>query len=235
MKLITAKSYEELSRLAANIISEQVRTKPTSVLGFATGSSPVGTYKNLVKMYKDGKMDFSRVTTFNLDEYCGLNKKHSQSYYYFMMENLFSHINVPKENINLPNGTAKDFAKECESYERKIEKAGGIDLQILGVGANGHIGFNEPDEVFHNKTMQVKLADSTIKANARFFEKADDVPKTALSMGIGTIMAAKKIVLVAGADKLHVIKELSKPVVSPKNPVSILHYHPDCTIIYVKE
>jgi len=235
MRIITVKDYDTMSAAAAKIIAEQVRTKPTSVLGFATGSSPVGTYKQLVKMYKAKKLDFSQVTTFNLDEYCGLPKKHNQSYYYFMMENFFNHVNVPKGNIFLPNGVAADFKKECEAYEKKIAGKGGIDLQLLGVGANGHIGFNEPDSVFHNKTMQVNLTDSTIKANARFFESMNDVPKTALSMGIGTIMAAKKIVLVAGAEKAKAIKELEKPIVSPQNPVSILHYHPDCTIIFVKE
>lgn len=235
MKIVTVKNYDELSSKAASMIAEQIHTKPNSVLGFATGSSPIGTYKELAKMHNQGKLDFAGVTTFNLDEYCGLHKKHPQSYYYFMMENLFNHINVAHENINLPSGTAKDFAKECERYEKKIAAAGGIDLQLLGVGSNGHIGFNEPADVFYNKTMQVKLADSTINANARFFENKEDVPKTAISMGIGTIMAAKKIVLVAGADKFHLVKELEKPIVSPQNPVSILHYHPDCTIICVKK
>lgn len=221
MKIIKVKSYEEMSALAAKLIAEQIKEKPNSVLGLATGSTPIGTYERLVGL------DFSRVKTFNLDEYCGLKRGHSQSYYYFMMENLFSHINIKKNNINFPT------EKNPEKYDDKITRAGGIDLQLLGVGSNGHIGFNEPDDVFHNLTRIVKLADSTVKDNARFFDNIKDVPKTAISMGIGTIMATRKIVLVADKNKAHIIKELEKPVVSPQLPCSILHYHPDCTIICV--
>jgi len=225
MKIIKVKSYEEMSDLTAEMILKQIKEKPNSVLGLATGSTPIGAYEGLIKK----KADFSRVATFNLDEYCGLERTHPQSYYYFMINKLFKHVNIARENIHFPS------YEKCEDYEKEIALAGGIDLQLLGVGGNGHIGFNEPDEVFHNKTRVVQLAPSTIKANARFFGNPDEVPKTAVSMGIGTIMAARKIVLVAGADKAHIIKELEKPVVSPQLPCSILHYHPDCTIICVKE
>jgi len=225
MQIVTVKSYDEMSNLASKMIAEQIKSKPDSVLGLATGSSPVGTYEKLIKRHKRDGLDFSCVTTFNLDEYCDLSRKHPQSYYTFMMENLFSHINIPSKNINFPDDN-------FEKYEKKIKNSGGIDLQLLGVGHNGHIGFNEPDDVFHNKTHKIQLAESTIRANARFFNSMDDVPKTAITMGIGTIMAAKKIILVAGADKASVINELKKETVSPQFPVSILHYHPNCTIIH---
>ena len=234
MKIITVKNLEKLNQLAAEIIAEQVKGEPRSVLGFATGSSPVGTYKKLIDLNKSGVLDFSDVTSFNLDEYCGVPCTDSQSYHYFMMDKLFSHININKKNINIPNGTAKNFAKECDQYEKKIMKAGGIDLQILGVGNNGHIGFNEPDTVFYNKTRQVALTTNTINANKRFFACVDDVPKTALSMGTGTIMAARKILLVAGPEKREIINQLKQDTVSPQLPVSILHYHPDCTIIFAE-
>ncbi|KAI4453430.1 glucosamine-6-phosphate isomerase [Holotrichia oblita] len=219
-----------MSETCANIIAKQLKNKPNSVLGFATGSTPVGTYKKLA----ENKTDFSKAKTFNLDEYCGLTKTHPQSYHKFMMDNLFNHVNINKKNINLPNGTAKDFNKECKNYENLIKKSGGIDLRVLGVGGNGHIGFNEPDSVFHNLTHQITLTPETIDANKRFFEKVEDVPKTALSMGIKTIMQAKQIVLIAGADKKQVIERLKYEVVDPRFPVSILHYHPNCTVIFAK-
>jgi glucosamine-6-phosphate deaminase len=223
MKVIKVKSYEELSALAAKMIAEQVKSKPDSVIGLATGSTPIGTYKKLI----EANLDFSKIKTFNLDEYCGLSKEHDQSYYYFMMDNLFKHINIKHENLNFPSEA------NCNEYDDMIEKSGGIDLQLLGVGSNGHIGFNEPDEVFHNLTRVVALAESTIKDNARFFDNINDVPKTAISMGIGTIMAARKIVLVADSNKAGIMKQLEEPVVSPQIPASILKYHPDCTIIFV--
>ena len=235
MKIITVKNLNQMGDMAAEIIAKQIQTKPNCVLGFATGGSPVGTYRKMIDMNNAGTLDFSRVTSFNLDEYCGIPRTNTQSYYYFMMDKLFSHVNINKKNISIPNGMAKDLGSECAGYEEKIARAGGIDLQILGVGYNGHIGFNEPDTVFHNKTRQVELATDTINANKRFFACADDVPKTALSMGIGTIMAARKIVLVAGPEKRNVIQQLKKDTVSPQLPVSILHYHPDCTIIFAEE
>ena len=223
MQIIKVKTYEELSDRAAAIIARQIKEKPDCVLGLATGSTPIGTYKRLVNA------DFSCVKTFNLDEYCGLSPNDPQSYQYFMRENLFNHVNIDMKNTNFPS--EKNFAK----YDDQIKHAGGIDLQLLGIGSNGHIGFNEPDVVFHNKTRVVELAESTIQANKRFFENADQVPKTAISMGIGTIMSARKVLLIAAADKTNIIKELQADIVTPKLPASILHYHPDCTIIHVKE
>jgi len=234
MNLITVKSYDELSKIAANIIAAQVNRKPNSVIGFATGSSPVGTYKNLVEMYRNGLVDFSKVTTFNLDEYYGLTRENPQSYYYFMMENLFSHVNIPTENINIPNGMAEDVEAECREYENRIKQANGIDLQLLGIGHNGHIGFNEPDDVFHNNTRLVKLTQSTIEANKRFFASADEVPKTAISMGIKTIMSAREILIIAGPDKSEIMGRLLEETCTPKVPASILHYHPCCTVIWAK-
>ena len=223
MKIIKVKDYQELSSLAAEIIGKQIKSKPTSILGLATGSTPVGTYKKLIEM----KVDFSKVKTFNLDEYCGLEGTHPQSYVHFMKENLFNHVNIKSGNFNFPSG------KNCNKYDAMITKAGGIDLQLLGIGSNGHIGFNEPDTVFHNLTRVVKLAKSTIKDNARFFDNIKDVPKTAVSMGIGTIMAARKIILVADSNKAAIMKQLENQVVSPQLPASILHFHPDCTVIFV--
>jgi len=223
MKIIKVKDYEELSSIAAELIAKQVKEKPNSVLGLATGSTPIGTYKKLI----EAGADFFDVTTFNLDEYCGLSQDHPQSYYHFMKENLFNHVNIKHGSYHFPD------EKEVEEYEIKIKHAGGIDLQLLGVGSNGHIGFNEPDKVFHSKTRVVVLADSTIQDNARFFARVDDVPIKAVTMGIKTIMRARKIILVAGSEKEDVIKELENPVVDPQFPVSILHLHPDCTVIYV--
>lgn len=234
MNIITVKSYHELSKISANIIAAQINKKPTSVLGLATGSTPVGTYKNLVEMYRNGLVDFSKVITFNLDEYCGLSRENPQSYYYFMMENLFSHVNIPQENINIPNGRAMDIESECREYENKIRQVNGIDLQLLGIGHNGHIGFNEPDDVFHNNTRLVKLTQTTIEANKRFFNSTEDVPKTAISMGIKTIMSAKEILVIAGPDKAEIMGKLLEESCSPRIPASILHYHPNCTVIWAK-
>jgi len=234
IKLVKVNNYEEMSLAASQMIADQVSAKPDSVLGFATGSTPIGTYAELVKMYKHGQVDFSRVVTFNLDEYCGLPRECHQSYYYFMREQLFGHVNVPDNNVHVPDGMAEDIKKECENYEQRIFDAGGIDLQLLGVGLNGHIGFNEPDEVFYNKTRLVGLTDDTIEANARFFNDKKEVPTEAISMGIGTIMAARKIVLIAGVDKAEVVKKLEEEIVSPQFPVSILHYHPNCVVIAVQ-
>jgi len=235
MQIIKVKSYNEMSALAAKLIAEQIKSKPDCVLGLATGATPIGTYEKLVEMHKKGDVDFSRVSTFNLDEYCGLERAHPQSYYHFMAEKLFNFVfntKIKDKNVNFLNGATTDPQKECEEYEKLIREKG-IDLQLLGVGTNGHIGFNEPDDVFHNNTRYVKLAQSTIESNAHFFDNAGDVPKTALSMGIGTIMSAKKIILIASANKSHVIDKLQKEtVVSPQFPVSILQYHPDCTIIF---
>jgi glucosamine-6-phosphate deaminase len=183
MNIIAVKNYQMLSKISANIIVTQINQKPNSVLGFATGSTPIGTYKNLVEMYRNGLVDFSNVITFNLDEYCGLSRDNPQSYHYFMMQNLFNHVNIPQENIHIPNGMAIDIEYECGEYENEIKQANGIDLQLLGIGHNGHIGFNEPDDVFYNNTRLIKLTESTIEANKRFFTCADNVPKNGPKYG----------------------------------------------------
>lgn len=232
MNIIKAKNYEDLSKMAALIIGAQTLNKPDSVLGFATGGTPVGTYAELVRLNKEGVLDFSRITTFNLDEYFGNPVTDKNSYYYFMHDNLFNHINIKKESVNLPNGMAADADKECERYEKAIAEAGGIDLQLLGIGHNGHIGFNEPADVFVDKTNHIKLTDSTIDANARFYASRDEVPKSALSMGIGTIMNARGIImLISGKDKKAIAEKALYGPVTPQVPASILQYHPNCTVI----
>lgn len=232
MRFIKATDYNDLSRKAANIISAQVILNPKSVLGLATGSSPVGTYKQLVEWYKKGDVDFSEVTTVNLDEYRGLDRDNDQSYWYFMHDNFFNHVNIPADRINLPDGTEPDADKECARYEAIIRDLGGADLQLLGLGHNGHIGFNEPAEEFEKVTHCVDLQEKTIKANARFFASMDDVPKQAYTMGIGTIMCAKKIlVVVSGEDKAEIVKEAFTGPVTPHVPASILQLHPDVTIV----
>lgn len=233
MRFITVDSYEKLSRDAANIISAQVITKPNCVLGLATGSSPVGTYKQLVDWCKKGDLDFSNVTSVNLDEYVGLDGANDQSYRYFMNDNLFNHINIDKANTFVPNGKAEDLSAECEAYDAKIEELGGIDLQLLGIGLDGHIGFNEPDDVFIKDTHVVELHESTIKANSRFFEKESDVPTKAVTMGMGAIMKAKKVLLVAnGANKKEILEKAFFGPITPEVPASILQLHPDITVIY---
>lgn len=234
MNFITVNSYDELSEISAGMIAAQLNKKPNSVLGLATGSTPCGAYKLLVEKCKRGLVDFSGVVTFNLDEYCGLGRDDPQSYYYFMMENLFGHVNIPEENINIPDGKAADLELECKEYEEKIVKAGGVDLQLLGIGQNGHIGFCEPDDCFHNVTRVVELAEATIESNKRFFSSADEVPKTALSMGIKTIMSAKEVLVIAGADKAEIVGKLKAAQCTPRIPASILHYHPCCTVIWAK-
>ena len=236
MKIYKAKDYKDMSRKAANIISAQVIMKPNCVLGLATGSTPVGMYKELVEMYNEHRVDFSQVKTVNLDEYAGLSGDNDQSYRYFMNHNLFDHININKENTNVPNGTAADLEAECERYEQVVASMGGVDVQLLGIGNNGHIAFNEPCEEFPEKTHVVNLTQNTIEANARFFASMDDVPKKALTMGIGTIMKAKKIVLLAnGAKKAQTIYDTVYGPITPKVPASILRLHPDVTIFVDEE
>lgn len=233
MKIIEANDYKELSRKVANIISAQVILKPNSVLGLATGSTPIGTYKQLIEWYEKGDIDFSKVTSVNLDEYCGLATSNDQSYRYFMNHNLFNHINIDIKNTNVPNGLVADAEAECKRYDQLIEDLGGIDLQILGIGNNGHIGFNEPDIAFEKGTHVVELDETTIKANARFFESIDDVPKKAITMGIKSIMHAKKIILVAsGTGKKDIINKAIYGPVTPEVPASILQLHPDLTVAY---
>ena len=232
MKLIKVESYEKLSRQAANIISAQVILKPNAVLGLATGSSPIGTYSQLIKWYEKGDIDFSNTVTVNLDEYCGLSPENDQSYRYFMDTNFFNHININKENTNVPNGLAADPIHECARYDTLIDSLGGIDIQLLGIGHNGHIVFNEPDEAFEKTTHIVELKQSTIDANARFFEDKSQVPTHAITMGIKSIMNARKILLIAnGKDKKEILEKALFGPVTPEVPASILQLHPDLTVI----
>ena len=232
MRIIKAKDYDDLSRKAANIISAQVLLKPDCVLGLATGSTPIGTYKQLIEWYEKGDLDFSAAKSVNLDEYRGLTKDNDQSYYYFMYNNLFKHININMENTNVPDGTEPDSEKECSRYEHVIEAYGGVDLQLLGLGHNGHIGFNEPDKDFPRTTHCVDLTQSTIEANKRFFASVDDVPKQAYTMGIGTIMKARKILLVvSGADKAQILHDVLCGPVTPEVPASILQLHSDVIVV----
>ncbi len=235
MKLIRVNDYNEMSWKAANILASQITLKSDSVLGLATGDTPLGMYKELVKLYNEKELDFADVKSFNLDEYYGLDINNSQSYYYFMMNNLFKHINIPSANINIPNGSAENIEEECLRYEKKIKEAGGIDIQILGIGVNGHIGFNEPDVNFEAKTHLVTLDDVTIESNSRFFINKDEVPTKAISMGIGTIMSSKKIVLLAcGSSKADIIAKAINGKITPEVPASILQLHQDVTVIVDK-
>lgn len=232
LKIIKAKDYADLSRKAANIIAAQVILKPDSVLGLATGSSPIGLYKELIKGYEAGDLDFSKVRTVNLDEYRGLTPDNDQSYAYFMNENLFKHINIDKANTNLPDGTEPDAEKECARYDAVLESMGGIDIQLLGIGLNGHIGFNEPAAAFTKGTNCVDLKASTIEANSRFFATIDDVPKQAYTMGIGSIMKSKKVLLVAnGEGKAEIVYKACCGPITPEVPASILQLHPDAVVV----
>ena len=231
MKFITVENYDELSKLAAEIIGNQVKSKPESVLGLATGSSPIGTYENLVKEYNSGNLDFSKVVSVNLDEYVGLNGDNDQSYRYFMNKHLFSHINIKETYV--PSGVKEDMEAECVAYDKKIEELGGIDLQLLGIGLDGHIGFNEPDEVFVKGTHLVELDESTIEANARFFASKDEVPTVAITMGMLPIMQAKKVLLIAnGKNKEEILKKAFYGPITPMVPASILQLHKDVTVIF---
>lgn len=232
MKIIRAKDYNDMSRKAANIISAQVIMKPACVLGLATGSTPIGTYAQLVEWYRKGDLDFSEVTTVNLDEYKGITRDNEQSYYYFMNDNLFSKVNINLERTFLPDGMEPDSDKACADYNRIIASVGGVDLQLLGLGHNGHIGFNEPGMAFEAETHCVNLTESTMKANQRFFASMDDVPRQAYTMGIKTIMQAKKIlVVVSGEDKAEIVKEAFFGPITPKVQASVLQLHNDVTIV----
>lgn len=232
MRVIKVKNYEDMSRKAANFISAQINLNPKSVLGLATGSTPIGTYDQLIEYCKNGDVDFSQVSTINLDEYYGLEASHDQSYRYFMNEHLFTKVNLDLSNTNVPNGKAENIEAECKRYDDLIESAGGIDLQLLGIGHNGHIGFNEPADEFVAGTHCVTLGESTINANSRFFESADDVPKKALTMGIKAIMQAKKVLLIAsGDDKAEIMKKALFGPITPMVPASILQLHKNLTVI----
>ncbi|MCA5961093.1 glucosamine-6-phosphate deaminase [Blautia sp. RD014234] len=232
MKIYRTKDYDEMSKKAAHIIAAQIVLKPDCVLGLATGSTPVGTYKNLVEWYKNGDLDFSTLSSCNLDEYRGLSPENDQSYRYFMNTNLFDHVNIRKDHTFVPDGLQENSDQACQMYEQIIRDLGGIDLQLLGLGHNGHIGFNEPAEDFPKIAHCVDLTESTIQANKRFFEKESDVPRQAYTMGIGTIMSAKKIlVVVSGEDKAEILNKIINGPITPQVPASILQLHPDVTIV----
>ena len=235
MNLIIVENYDEVSKLAAINIKDVINKKPDAVLGLATGSTPMGTYKELIKMNKENEVDFSKVTTVNLDEYIGLSENDAQSYRYFMNEHLFNHININKENTFVPNGLAEDIEAETKNYDKRIDELGGIDLQILGIGSNGHIAFNEPSDVLISGTHLTDLTEITINANSRFFNSINEVPKTAISMGLGQIMKSKKILLlVHGENKAEAVKEALSGKITTKNPATMLQMHKDVTIIIDK-
>ena len=232
MRIYAAKDYKDMSRKAANLISAQVIMKPDAVLGLATGSTPVGAYEQLREWHDKGDLDFSAIRSVNLDEYAGLAPTHDQSYRYFMQTNLFDHINIDPANTNVPNGLAADPAAECRRYNQVIRDLGGIDVQVLGMGHNGHIGFNEPGDAFELETHVVDLQASTINANARFFASRDDVPRRAMTMGIKSIMLARQIlVVVSGEDKADIVKAAFTGPVTPHVPASILQMHPNVVLV----
>lgn len=232
MKIYCGEDYKGMSRKAANVLSAQIILKPDSVIGLATGSTPIGTYDQLVKWYEKGDIDFSQVTSVNLDEYKGLSGDNEQSYRYFMNKNFFDRININKANTFVPNGLEKDSEKACKEYNEIIHSTGGIDLQLLGLGHNGHIGFNEPGEAFEKETHCIDLTSSTIEANKRFFEREEDVPRQAYTVGIKTIMQAKKIlVVVSGESKADIVLKAFLGPVTPEVPASVLQLHNDVTLV----
>ncbi len=235
MEVIICPSYEEISKAAAAVVADIVRNIPDAVLGLATGSTPLGLYKELIRMHTEEGLDFSHVTTFNLDEYVGLPPSHDQSYHYFMHENLFNHINVAPENIHVPSGTADDYEAFCEWYEQRIDEAGGIDVQILGIGSDGHIAFNEPGSSLGSRTRMKTLAEQTISDNARFFATKEDVPIYAITMGVGTILEAAKLILLAnGAGKAEALADAVEGPVSCMCTASAFQLHPD-SMIFIDE
>ena len=232
MKILKFATYEEMSAAAADILAKQINIKNDSVLGLATGSTPVGMYKKLVEMNKSGMVDFSKVKTVNLDEYYPIAADNKQSYRYFMNDNLFDHVNIDKANTYVPDGMAEDADLACENHEKTIKALGGIDIQVLGIGQNGHIGFNEPDRTLLLPTHLAALTENTRQANARFFNSIDEVPKYAMSMGLGSIFAAKKILLLAtGASKCDAIQFLKNGLVTTDVPASLLKLHPNVTLL----
>jgi len=236
MRILVGKDYSEMSKKASQIIGHQITLKPNSVLGLATGITPVGMYQELIRMYESGVIDFSKVVTFNLDEYCDLPQNNSQSYYTFMQENLFSKVNLVPEATHLPKGMVNDIEAECRDYDQRIQDVGGIDLQVLGIGRNAHIGFNEPNQHFEIGTHVVELDKSTLEANARFFNRIEEVPTRAITMGIGTIFKSKKIMLLAsGKEKAEAIFMTVKGKVHLDVPASILKLHGNVTLILDEE
>ena len=236
MRIIVCENYEEMSERAADIVASQMILKPTSILGLATGSTPVGMYQKLAKLNREKVIDFSKITTFNLDEYYPLSPDNDQSYRYFMNENLFNHVNIDPAATHVPRGDVADPEAECRAYEASIDAAGGIDLQVLGIGPNGHIGFNEPDANLITVTHMTDLTDSTIDANARFFEKREDVPTKALTMGMASIMKAKTIILLAsGKAKARVVARLLDETITTEIPATLLKCHPNVILICDKD
>ncbi len=232
MRIYVQKNYDEVSKKASQIVSAQITLNPQSILGLATGSSPEGMYKNLVELYKNDVIDFSEITTFNLDEYLNLEASNEQSYAYYMNKHLFDHVNIKKENINIPSGISDNIDKTCSDYDKAIFKYNKIDLQVLGIGTNGHIGFNEPDVHFEAGTHLVDLDKKTVEANARFFNSIEEVPKQAISMGIRNIMQSKKVILIAtGENKIDAITKMLFDDITPNLPASILQVHNDFTLI----
>ena len=232
MKFIVCENYDEMSKEAAKIVVAQMKEKKDSILGLATGSTPIGLYKELIKAYENGEISFKDTKTFNLDEYYPISKSNDQSYDYFMNDNLFSHVDIDKNNTDIPNGEADDAEAECAEYEKRIAATSGVDIQILGIGQNGHIGFNEPDDALFVSTHCTGLTQNTIEANSRFFESIDDVPTKALTMGIGTILKAKKIILLAsGENKKDAIGALLNDKITPMVPATMLKLHDDVIII----
>ncbi len=232
MKILVVKNYDEMSKVAAKELAEVISKKPEATLGLATGGTPVGMYKELIDMHKNNSLDFSKVTTVNLDEYVGLSGEHDQSYRYFMDSNLFNHVNIRKEYTYVPNGLAEDMLKECVNYDKRIEELGGIDVQVLGIGSNGHIGFNEPSDTLCLGTHVTDLAESTIEANSRYFASKEEVPTKALTMGLGAIMKAKKILLmVSGESKAEIMDKVVNGKITTQVPASFLQMHKDVVLI----
>ncbi|MED1953547.1 glucosamine-6-phosphate deaminase [Brevibacillus centrosporus] len=236
MKLVIVKDYNDMSKQAAKLIAEEVTRNPKTVLGLATGGTPVGMYRELVSLHQQDSVDFSQAQSFNLDEYVGLPSLHPQSYRTYMNENLFAHINLPAEKTHVPQGDAEDLEAECKRYEQAIAQAGGIDIQVLGIGNNGHIGFNEPGSTKDTTTRVVALTQSTIEANARYFDSIQEVPTQAVSMGIQTILGAKKIILLAsGEAKAQAVSQMLEGEMTADVPASLLQLHPDVTVIVDEE
>ncbi len=236
MEIIITKNYDEMSKKAADIVANTIKENPNAILGLATGSTPIGLYKELINKNENKEISFKNIKSVNLDEYIGLSGEHKQSYRYFMNKNLFNHIDIDKNNTYVPNGKAEDFLEECKNYEKIIDDLGGQDIQILGIGENGHIGFNEPSSKLELYTHIEDLQESTINANSRFFEKIKDVPTTAISMGMGSIFKAKKIILLAsGVKKAKIMNTLKDSVITPLIPASFLKLHKNVIVIMDEE
>lgn len=236
IQLIIENDYDAMSKKGAQIFAEALRAKPSGAFGFATGSTPEGLYKELVRMHKDEGLDFSGVSSFNLDEYYPIDRESDQSYYYFMQQNLFKHVNINQSCVNIPDGKAADAAKEAANYEKAIQSAGGIEMQILGIGMNGHIGFNEPSDSFGADTRHVPLTEITITSNARFFSSADEVPRHAITMGMRSIMTARRVILMAsGTAKANILHDSLLGPVTPLVPASVLQLHPSVIVLADKE